>query len=93
MILMALLIPIGYTALALAFWRRSLLYGLAVINASIVFKIAWTLAVSDVAGALSHLPAALLGLAVCDSVILYLLHRMRKQPSSKPLRQANEHGG
>ncbi len=92
-ILIALLIPIGFTALALAFWRRSLVYGLAVINASILFKIAWTFVVSDVAGALSHLPAAVLGLAICDAVILYVMRRVREKPSSKLLRQANQHGG
>jgi hypothetical protein len=92
-ILMASLIPIGLTALALAFWRRSLVYGLAVINASILFKIAWTFVVSDVAGALSHLPAAALGLAICDAVILYVMRRLRKKPSSRPLRHANQHGG
>jgi len=92
-IFMALLIPISFTALALAFWKRSLVYGLAVINASILFKIAWTFVVSDVAGALSHLPAAVLGLAICDAAILYVMRRLRKERSSEPLRQANQHGG
>src|SRR3712207_125387 len=91
-ILMALLVPISFTALALAFWRRSLVYGLAVINASILFKIAWTFVVGDEAGALAHLPAAVLGLAICDAVILYVMRRLRKEPSSEPLRQANQHG-
>src|SRR3712207_4368585 len=71
-ILMALLIPISFTALALAFWKRSLLYGLAVINAMVLFKVTWTFVVSDEAGALAHLPAAVLGLAICDAVILYV---------------------
>ena len=92
-ILMALLIPISFTALALAFWMRSLVYGLAVINASILFKIAWTFVVSDVAGALAHLPAAVLGLAICEAVILYVMCRLHSKPSSKFLRQANQHGG
>jgi hypothetical protein len=92
-ILMALLIPISFTALALAFWKRSLLYGLAVINAMVLFKVTWTFVVCDEAGALSHLPAAVLGLAICDAVILYVMRRLRKEPSSEPWRRANQHGG
>jgi len=89
----ALTIPIAFMALALAFWRRSLLWGLAVINAGILFKIAWTFIISDVAGALSHLPAAVLGLTVCNAVILWVMRRLRKEPTSLSIRQATQHEG
>src|SRR5687767_12854361 len=75
-VLIALLVPVSFAALGLAFWKRSLVWGLAVINGAILFKIGWTFVFSSEAGAMSHLPAAVLGLAVCDAVILYLLHRM-----------------
>jgi hypothetical protein len=89
---LALLVPISFTALALTFRTRSLLYSLAAINASIVFKIiAWTFVVSDATRALAHLPAAVLGLAVCDAVILGVMRRLRKEPASKPIRQAHQH--
>jgi hypothetical protein len=90
-VLIALLVPVSFAALGLAFWKRSLVWGLAVINGAILFKIGWTFVFSTEAGAMSHLPAAVLGLAVCDAVILYLLHRMRRR-SSEPSRPADHHG-
>jgi hypothetical protein len=90
-VLIALLVPVSFAALGLAFWKRSLVWGLAVINGAILFKIGWTFVFSTEAGAMSHLPAAVLGLAVCHAVILYLLHRMRRR-SSEPSRPADHHG-
>ena len=87
-VLIALLVPISFAALGLAFWRRSLPWGLAVINGAILFKIGWTFVVSTEAGAMSHLPAAVLGLAICNAVILYLLRRR----SSEPPRPTSHHG-
>jgi pimeloyl-ACP methyl ester carboxylesterase len=77
----ALLIPGGFAALAVAFWRRSLVWGLVVINAMVLLKVAWTFLFSTEAGAMSHLPAAALGLAVCDALILYVIRRMRARSS------------
>jgi hypothetical protein len=90
-VLIALLVPVSFAALGLAFWKRSLVWGLAIINGAILFKTGWTFVFSTEAGAMSHLPAAALGLAVCDAVILYLLHRMRRR-SSEPSRPADHHG-
>jgi hypothetical protein len=90
-VLIALLVPLTFAALGLAFWKRSLLYGLAVINAAIIFNIGWTFVFGTEAGAMSHLPAALLGLAICDAVILYLRHRRRAR-SSESSRSAAQHG-
>ena len=90
-VLVALLVPASFAALGLAFWRRSLIWGMVVINAAVLFKIGWTFVFSTEAGAMSHLPAALLGLAVCDAAILYLLHRRRARPS-EPSRPAGHHG-
>jgi hypothetical protein len=90
-VLIALLVPVSFAALGLAFWSRSLIWGLAVINGAILFKIGWTFVFSTEAGAMSHLPAAVLGLAVCNAVILYLLRRMRRR-SSEPSRPSSYHG-
>jgi hypothetical protein len=91
-VLIALLIPLTFAAVGLAFWRRSLLWGLAVVNAAILFKIAWTFLFSTQAGALSHLPAAVLGLVVCDALILYVIHRMRARSSHESPRPGEHHG-
>jgi hypothetical protein len=91
-VLIALLIPLTFAAVGLAFWKRSLVWGLAVVNAAILFKIAWTFLFSTQAGALSHLPAAVLGLVVCDALILYVIHRMRARSSHESPRPGEHHG-
>jgi hypothetical protein len=92
-VLLALVVPVSFAALAVAFWRRSLVWGLAVINAMVLVKIVWSFYFGDESGGLTLLPSALVGLLVCDAVILYVLHRMRKGSSPKPARQASQHGG
>lgn len=89
-VLIALLVPVSFAALGLAFWKRSFVWGLAVINGAILFKIGWTFVFGTQAGAMSHLPAAVLGLAVCDAVILYLTRRKRRR-SSESSRPAGHH--
>jgi hypothetical protein len=91
-VLIALLVPLGFAALALAFWRRSLAWGLVVINAMVLFKIGWTFLFSTEAGAMSHLPAAVLGLAVCDALILYLMRRMRARSPYRHPQPKGHHG-
>src|SRR5919112_6723725 len=88
----ALLVPLTFVALGLAFWKRSLLWGLAVVNAAILFKIGWTFLFSTKAGAMSHLPAAVLGLALCDALILYVIRRMRARASYGRPRPEEHHG-
>lgn len=77
-IAIALLVPAGFGALALAFWKRSIGYGVAVFNAMVLFKIVWTFAVADAGGALQHLVPAALGLAVCNAVIVVVLRWFRR---------------
>lgn len=91
-VLIALLIPVGFAALALTFWKRSLAWGLAVINAMVLFKVGWTFLFSTEAGALSHLPAALLGLALCDALILYVMRRLRTRSSFEGPRPWGDRG-
>jgi len=92
-VLLASIVPISFAALGLAFWKRSLVWGLAVINGAILIKTGWTFVVSTDAGAMSHLPAAVLGLAVLNAVVLYVRHRMRKRTSPKSPQQAGQHSG
>lgn len=62
----ALLVPLSFAALALAFWRRSLAWGAVVLNAMPLAKIGWTFAVLPREGAAYHLVPALLGLVACN---------------------------
>jgi hypothetical protein len=92
-VLLALVVPISFAALAVAFWKRSLVWGLAVINAMVLVKIVWSFYFGDASGGLVLLPSALVGLAVCDAMILYVVRRMRRGSSPEPSRQASQHGG
>jgi hypothetical protein len=91
-ILIALLVPLTFAALGLAFWKRSLGGGLAVVNAAILFKVGWTFLFSTEAGAMSHLPAAVLGLVICDALILYFIRSMRARASYGRPRPGEHHG-
>jgi hypothetical protein len=92
-ILLGLLVPGSLVALALAFWKRSVVYGLALINAIVLVKLAWSFYFGDTSGGLTLLPSQLLGLAVLNAVVLYALHRRRKRALPKPSERAGQHGG
>jgi hypothetical protein len=90
-VLMALVVPATLAALGLAFWKRSLVYGLVVINAAMLIKVGWTFVFGTQAGAMSHLPAAVLGLVICDALVLFVMRRLRAGPTETP-RPAGHHG-
>ena len=90
-VLIALLVPASFAALGLTFWRRSLVWGLAVINAAILIKVGWTFVFGTEAGAMAHLPAAVLGLVACNALVLYVMRRLRARPPEPP-HPAGHHG-
>src|SRR5215217_4113780 len=92
-VLMASLVPISFAALGFVFWKRSIVYGLVLMNAVVVAKLVWSFYFGNASGGLTLLPSALAGLAVCDAVILYVVHRIRKRSSPKSPQQAGQHGG
>jgi len=91
-ILMASLVPISFAALGFVFWKRSIVYGLVLMNAVVSIKLVWSFYFGDESGGLTLLPSALAGLAVCDAVVLYVVRRMRKKSSPKSPQQAGQHG-
>jgi hypothetical protein len=77
------LIPIWFAAVTWAFWNRSWLVGLAVVNAGVLAKILWSF---DVAGtaAWSIIPAVVLGLVVTNAVFWWAYrNRHRIAPASR----------
>ena len=66
---LALLVIGFFVALATAFWKRSWLWGLAVINAGTLLKVIWSVAFGGAAGWASLAPS-LFTLAVTDAAIL-----------------------
>jgi hypothetical protein len=92
-ILLGLLVPVSLAALGFVFWKRSIIYGLALINAIVLVKLAWSFYFGDASGGLTLLPSQLLGLAVLNAVVLYVRYKMRKRSLPKPPQQAGQHGG
>lgn len=73
---LALLVPAFLAALALAFWRRSWRYGLAVANAGALIKIGWSFAYGGASG-WTVVPAAISGLVALN---VFVLWQMRDRP-------------
>ena len=53
-----------FGGVGLVFWKRSIVYGLVLINAIVLVKLAWSFYFGDASGGLTLLPSQLLGLAV-----------------------------
>lgn len=68
-IMVGLLVPGMLAALALAFWRRSLVWGAVVVNAIAIVKVFWTGVVFEAEGFLEHLAPAVAGLVVCNAAL------------------------
>ena len=66
---LVLLIVGFFVALAAAFWKRSWLWGLAVLNAGTLLKVIWSVAFGGAAGWASLVPS-LFTLAVTDAAIM-----------------------
>ena len=74
--LSALAVPLILGVLCLAFWKRSLPWGLLVINAVAVTKVAWGVVDGGGSGWVMLGPA-LAGLLICDAAVLYAFGRLR----------------
>jgi hypothetical protein len=76
-----------------AFWKRSLVWGLALINAMVVVKVVWSFYFGEESGGLTLLPSAVVGVAVCDALILYVVRRKCRRSTPEPPRGVSQHGG
>jgi len=85
-ILWSSLVPVSLFLLGFAFWKRSLWYGLGIINTIAVGKMIWSVAYGDESGRAVLLPA-LVGLIICNATI-YLgmrwISKRRHSPTSQP---------
>ena len=84
---LVLLVVAFFVALAVAFWRRSWLWGLAVINAGTLLKVIWSVAFGGAAGWASLVPSVFT-LAVTDAALLlamrFLRHRKKRIARTRP---------
>jgi len=69
-VLISLTVPAFFYFLALAFWKRSWWWGVAVINSAALAKIAWSVAEGGQSGWAVFVPAAI-GMIVCDAVVYF----------------------
>ncbi|CAN5880138.1 hypothetical protein BH10ACT9_BH10ACT9_09150 [soil metagenome] len=85
---LTLLVPVALTAYCAAFWRRSLPWGLVVLNVMAVGKLTWGVVAGDGSGWAMTLPA-LVGLAIGDVVLVtaWLFLRRRRSAARLPHRR------
>lgn len=69
-ILLTLVIPVFFVLLGLAFWKRSWLPGVAVINLAALGKVAWSVAEGGQSGWAVLIPA-LIGLIICNLAVYF----------------------
>ena len=77
-ILLTLLIPISFVLLGLAFWKRSLLFGLSVVVFMAVGKVTWSIYTGGESG-YSILGPAIAGLLICVGLIYLGFRRLERQ--------------
>jgi hypothetical protein len=77
---MTLLVPVWFVLLGAAFWRRSWLAGLGVINVGIVLKVIWSFYFGGDT-AWSIIPPVVIGAIVCNGVLVYLMRRHQRADS------------
>lgn len=76
---LSLLVPVSLTALAMAFWKKSLGLGLVVLICIAFGKIGWSIFVAGRAGSSIILPA-LAGLLICCVLVYFGFKRLEKRP-------------
>jgi hypothetical protein len=81
----------GLAVLCLAFWKRSLAYGLVVITTLAVGKMAWGVVEGRGTGWAMLIPA-IAGLVICNGVVLYALRRHGRRSLSGPSRSPDVGG-
>ena len=77
-VVLLVLVVAFFVALATAFWKRSWLWGLAVINAGTLLKVIWSVAFGGATGWASLVPS-LFTLAVNDAAILLAMCFLRRR--------------
>lgn len=80
-VLIALLIPASLSALAIAFWKRNLFFGMAVMVFIALAKISWSVVFGGESGT-SVLVPAMVGLIICIILIFIGFKKMEKSRKS-----------
>ncbi|MBN1430408.1 MAG: hypothetical protein JXB07_18710 [Anaerolineae bacterium] len=73
-----LLVPLSLILLGMAFWKRSLWYGLGIVNFIAVTKQLWSILYGGESG-WAVLPPMLIGLIICNAAIILGVNRTEKR--------------
>jgi hypothetical protein len=73
---MTLLVPVWFVVLGGAFWRRSRMAGIVVVNVGAALKVVWSFYFGGET-AWSIIPPVVVGALVCNGAFVYLLRRRR----------------
>lgn len=84
-VILTLAVPISLGAFCLAFWRRSLLWGLLVANAMALGKAAWSVAYGGDGGQAVLVPAVV-GVLIFDAAVLLVARRLGRRGPGKGTR-------
>jgi len=74
---MTALVPIWFVVLGWAFWRRSLIAGLVVINAGAALKVIWSFYHGG-GSAWSIIPAVSIGALICNGILIFVFRRRQR---------------
>ncbi|MGZ5395845.1 MAG: hypothetical protein ACXWZ2_03920 [Mycobacterium sp.] len=77
-VLLTLVVPVALGAYCLAFWRRSLVWGLVVLNLMAIGKLGWGI-VAGAGSGWAMVAPALVGLLIGDAVLLGVLVLFRRR--------------
>jgi hypothetical protein len=80
-VLMTLLVPVSLSALAFAFWKRSLWFGLSVLVLIAVAKMVWGVAFGGESGWAMLVPASL-GLLICIGLVYIGFRKLSRKQSA-----------
>jgi hypothetical protein len=74
---MTLLVPVWFALLGGAFWRRSWIVGIIVINVGIALKVLWSFYFGGDT-AWSIIPPVVIGAIICNGALIYVLRRRHR---------------
>ena len=83
-ILLSLTVPLFFYLLGLAFWKRSWVWGIVVINITALAKIAWSVAEGGESGWAILIPAVI-GMVLCNLAVYFgvkYLNKRKDQPAA-----------
>jgi len=83
-IAMALLIPVWFSTLALAFWKRSWVAGFMVLNTGVALKVLWSFYFGG-GSAWSIVAPVGLGLVICNGILMAAYYKTSRVTANKAL--------